>query len=235
MSVLELRAVTAGYGDAPAIRDLDLTVERGEVVALVGANGAGKTTTLRVASGLVKPTAGEVLFDEQLITKLSPHALARSGLAHVPEGRGVFASLTVAEHFRLAAGDPARQADRAYALFPALRPLKGRRAGLLSGGEQQMLSLARMLVRGPRALLVDELSLGLAPVIVERLLPVIRAYADESACGVLLVEQHVNLALEIADRVYVLTGGRISLSGTPDELRADADALVTSYLGSRDG
>jgi ABC-type branched-subunit amino acid transport system ATPase component len=151
VSVLELRSVTAGYGEAPAIRSIDLAVDAGQVVALVGANGAGKTTTLRVASGLVKPMVGEVLLGGRSIAKLSPYAVARLGLAHVPEGRGVFGSLTVAEHFRLAEGDTGKQAERAYELFPALRELHGRRAGLLSGGEQQMLSLARMLVREPRA------------------------------------------------------------------------------------
>jgi branched-chain amino acid transport system ATP-binding protein len=234
MSALELRSVTAGYGEGVAIRDIDLTVEAGEVVALVGANGAGKTTTLRVASGLIKPMAGDVLLDGRSTATLSPQAAVPRGLAHVPEGRGVFSSLTVAEHFRLGDGDTGAQAERAYDLFPALRELKGRRAGLLSGGEQQMLSLARMLVREPRVLLVDELSLGLAPVIVERLLPVIRKHADEARCGVLLVEQHVRLAFEIADRAYVLTAGQVSFSGGPGEL-ADTDALISSYLGSAGG
>jgi branched-chain amino acid transport system ATP-binding protein len=219
--------LTAGYDAAPVIRGIELNVEPGEVVALLGPNGAGKTTTLRVLSGLVRPMAGSVRFEDQDIARTAPHRLVRNGLTHVLEGRGIFFGLTVAEHFRLERLDQ----RLAYEYFPALERLRDRRAGLLSGGEQQMLSVARALARRPRVLLLDELSLGLAPVIVEQLLPVVRRFADESRAGVLMVEQHIQLALEIADRGYVLSHGEIVLHRPVEALRQDRDLLVTSYLG----
>ncbi len=225
--LLAAEDLTAGYDGAPVIRGIGLTVQSGEVVALLGANGAGKTTTLRVFSGLVRPMAGSVSFEDQDIARTPPHKLTRSGITHVLEGRGIFFGLTVAEHFRLERLDP----RVAYEYFPALERLRDRRAGLLSGGEQQMLSVARALARRPRVLLLDELSLGLAPVIVEQLLPVVRRFADESGAGVLLVEQHIQLALEIADRGYVLSHGEIVLHRPVEALRQDRDLLVTSYLG----
>ena len=178
-AVLSLEGLTAGYDRAAVIRDVDLAVAPGEVVALLGANGAGKTTTLRAISGLVKPMAGRIVFDGTDLARVSPSSRARLGIAHVPEGRGLFFGLTVAEHFRVAPRGERVDESFVYEYFPQLRELQGRRAGLLSGGEQQMLAVARALARSPRLMLLDELSLGLAPVIVETLLPVVRRFAEE--------------------------------------------------------
>jgi ABC-type branched-subunit amino acid transport system ATPase component len=232
-TVLAIEGLTAGYDQAAVIRELDLTVEAGEVVALLGANGAGKTTTLRAISGIVRPISGRISLAGEDLASVSASARARLGIAHVPEGRGIFYGLTVAEHFRL--GHRREQLDEAmaYEYFPKLSELRTRRVGLLSGGEQQMLAVARALARHPQLLLLDELSLGLAPVIVERLLPVVRDYAVESGCGVLLVEQHVHLALEVANRGYVLSHGEIVLHNRAAELRADHQLLIASYLGEQ--
>ena len=231
-AVLELDGLRVAYDRAPVVRDLTLTVGSGEVVALLGANGAGKTTTLRAISGLLKPAAGTVRLAGSDITGLAPTARARLGIAHVPHDRGIFFGLTVAEHFRLdGLGAPADM-DAALDHFPALRGLRGRKAGLLSGGEQQMLAIARALGRKPKLLMLDEMSLGLAPVIVSRLLPVVREYATGNGTGVLLVEQHVQLALKIADRGYILSHGDLAASGTAESLRNDSALLAASYLGA---
>jgi branched-chain amino acid transport system ATP-binding protein len=227
---LALHRLSAGYDRAPVVRDLSLTVDPGEVVALIGANGAGKTTTLRTISGLVKPMGGFVRLAGEDLAGVSPTARVRRGIVHVPQGRGIFFGLTVGEHLRL---DGVREPEAAFVHFPALRDLTDRRAGLLSGGEQQMLAIARALVRQPRVLLLDELSLGLAPVIVERLLPVVREFASTRGTAVLLVEQHVHLALEIADRGYVLSHGELVASDSAERLRADSALLTASYLGER--
>jgi branched-chain amino acid transport system ATP-binding protein len=232
-SVLAIKGLTAGYGDAAVLRDLHLTVGEGEVVALLGANGAGKTTTLRAVSGIVHPMKGHIELDGEDLASMSISGRARSGIAHVPENRGVFFGLTVAEHFRL--GHRGEQLDEAaaYKHFPALEELRDRRCGLLSGGEQQMLAVGRALARHPRLLLLDELSLGLAPLIVERLLPVVREYAVESGCGVLLVEQHIQLALTVADRGYVLSHGELVLEDRAEVLRGNRELLMASYFGER--
>jgi branched-chain amino acid transport system ATP-binding protein len=227
---LELAGVTAGYSGAPVVRALDLEVSAGEVVALLGPNGAGKTTTLRVVSGLVRPMAGSARVLGTDVTRVSPLRIARSGVAHVAEGRSVFFGLTVAEHFRLG-GRGSLDRAHAYEYFPALRELRDRRVGLLSGGEQQMLALAFALARRPRLLLVDELSLGLAPIVVRRLLPIVRQYAVETGAAVVLVEQHVELALDVADRGIALSHGEVVLERKASDLRHDRSLLVSSYLG----
>ena len=232
-AVLEIEALTAGYEEAAVLRDLSLTVGEGEVVALLGANGAGKTTTLRVISGIVRPMAGRVMLAGEDLDGMSISARARMGIAHVPENRGLFFGLTVAEHFRLGHRGERLDEEAAYRHFPALAELRDRRCGLLSGGEQQMLAVGRALARHPRLLLLDELSLGLAPLIVERLLPVVREYALESGCGVLLVEQHIQLALTVADRGYVLSHGELVLHDRAEALRGNRDLLMASYFGER--
>jgi len=232
-AVLSVERLTTGYEEAPVIRELDLSVGSGEVVALLGANGAGKTTTLRAISGIVHPMAGRIAFAGSDLAGVSISGRARRGIAHVPESRGLFFGLTVAEHLRLGHRGERLDADSAYRYFPALTELSERRCGLLSGGEQQMLAVARALARHPKLLLLDELSLGLAPLIVERLLPVVREYAAESGCGVLLLEQHIQLALTIADRGYVLSHGEVVLQDRAETLRKNRDLLMASYFGER--
>jgi branched-chain amino acid transport system ATP-binding protein len=230
-AVLSIEGLSAGYDQAAVIRGIDLRVGAGEIVGLLGPNGAGKTTTLRAISGIVKPMTGRIVLDGQDLARTSPSARSGLGIAHVPEGRGLFFGLTVAEHFRVGPRREHLDEAVAYEYFPNLKDLQRRRAGLLSGGEQQMLAVARALARQPKLLLLDELSLGLAPVIVERLLPVVREFAKTSDCAVLLVEQHVHLALEVADRGYVLAHGEIVLENDAERLRSDRHLLVASYLG----
>jgi branched-chain amino acid transport system ATP-binding protein len=229
--ILEVTDLSAGYDNVPVVRELSLSVRAGEVVALMGANGAGKTTTLRAISGLVNVMGGSMRLAGTDLAAVTPSARARAGIAHVPEGRGIFFGLTVSEHFRIGLRPSPADLDEVLTYFPALRDLQARRAGLLSGGEQQMLAIACALLQKPKLLLLDELSLGLAPVIVERLLPVVRQFADARQTAVVLVEQHVRLGLEIADRAYVLAHGDLTASGSAEELRNDNDLLLASYLG----
>ncbi len=237
--LLTLEGVDAGYDGIPVVRDLDLTVGEGEVVALLGPNGAGKTTILRTISALIPALAGEiVVLGERVPVRARRSAgrtlsLTKLGLGHIPEDRALFFDLTATENVRLGARRSDTEAvETAFGLFPPLEGLRDRRAGLLSGGEQQMLALARALAARPKLLMIDEMSLGLAPIIVERLLPIVRNIAVETGAGVLLVEQHVTAALRVADRAYALRRGRVAIEGTAAELADRRDLLVESYLGA---
>ena len=232
-SLLQARGLACGYGASVVVRDLDLDVGAGEVVALLGANGAGKTTTLLTLAGSLAPIGGEIRFDGDRIDRWPAPRIARRGVASIPDDRGLFPKLTVRENLQLA-GRRRRHARDPLELFPDLQSRRGAPAGLLSGGQQQMLAIARALLREPRLLLIDELSFGLSPIAVQRLLPIVRAVADETRAGVLLVEQHVHLGLAIAERAYVLRHGTVTLSGTAAQLRDDASLLKESYLGSTD-
>jgi branched-chain amino acid transport system ATP-binding protein len=226
-AVLETKKLSAGYGSQAVIHDIDIEVHAGEVVALLGANGAGKTTTLLALSGELPALAGEVLIDGQA-TRSPLHKRARNGLTFVTEERSVFKGLSARDNLRVANV----ATDDALALFPELQPRLDVRGGLLSGGEQQMLTLGRALARRPRLLLADELSMGLAPLVVKRLLEAVRSAADDQGTAVLLVEQHVRKALGYADRVYVMRRGRIELSGTAAEVRGRIAQIEEQYLSS---
>jgi branched-chain amino acid transport system ATP-binding protein len=230
-TLLELRDVSARYGPVQALHGITLTVDEGEVVALLGANGAGKTTTLRAVSGTVR-TEGGIRFAGRDVTKRTPDGMARAGIAHVPEGRGILAELTVGENLRMGAYTRRRGADfkRVFEQFPVLERRRDQQAGTLSGGEQQMLALARALVARPRLLMLDEPSLGLAPIVVEELFRVVGRLNEEEGLTVLVVEQNANAALSVADRAYVLEVGRVAVQGPSAELREDEN-VRRSYLG----
>ncbi len=219
--MLEVRGLSAGYGDLAAVRDVSIELRPGEVVALFGPNGAGKTSTLLATVGVLSPFGGEIVW-LGAPTRAPLHKLARLGLAFVPEERSIVRSLSVKDNLRLGSGP----IEAAIEIFPELGPLLKRQAGLLSGGEQQMLTLGRALAGGPKALLVDELSLGLAPLVVERLMRALRQAADERGVAVLLVEQQARRALAVADRWYLLHRGRIVESGSGSE------GLEAAYLAS---
>jgi branched-chain amino acid transport system ATP-binding protein len=234
--VLDVRELHVSYGEIPALKGVSLAVGTGEIVALLGNNGAGKTTTLRALSGLLTPRAGHVGFDGQSIAGIAPHVIVRLGIAHVPEGRRVFNRLTVQENLDMGAytrGDSGIRddLDRVFALFPRLGERRRQIAGTLSGGEQQMLAIGRALMASPRLLLLDEPSMGLAPVLVEQIFEtVIRI--NRQGTTILLVEQNAALALEIARRAYVLETGTIVLSGVSADLRQN-EAVRRAYLGER--
>ncbi len=237
MSLLELTDVRAGYGPVNVLEDLSLTVEQGEIVVILGANGAGKTTTMRAISGMI-PRSGSISFDGHTITKAAPDAIVRAGIAQVPQGRGTFPELTVDDNLRVGAyirhgshgGSVDEDLERWFEVFPRLRERRSQRAGSLSGGEQQMLAIARALMSRPKLLLCDEPSLGLAPLITQELFGVIARLNQEDGLSVLLVEQNANLAMEIASRVYLLETGSIVATGSAAELSAD-DSVRKAYLG----
>ena len=234
MSALALRGVTARYGQVKVLHGLDLEVGAGELVVVLGANGAGKTTTIRAVNGTVE-RAGAIEFEGRDISRASAESIVRRGIAQVPQGRGTFPELTVDDNLRagghvLKGRDVRPQIDRWYAQFPRLAARRQQRAGSLSGGEQQMLAIARALMSRPRLLLCDEPSLGLAPKITRELFAVLADLNEREGLGVLLVEQNANLAMSLADRVYVLETGRIVLAGDAERIRGD-DALRIAYLG----
>ncbi|ODU50007.1 MAG: ABC transporter ATP-binding protein [Thiobacillus sp. SCN 63-374] len=234
-TLLTVSQLSVAYGGIEAVRGLSLDVAPGEMVCLIGANGAGKTTTLKAISGLIAPRAGSVQFDGQAITRLPAHQVARSGLALVPEGRGVFPRMSVAENLMMGAyirrdrAAIARDLDQVYALLPRLTERRAQFAGLLSGGEQQMLALGRAMMARPRLLLLDEPSMGLAPLMVRAVFDIIRRIAADGV-AVLLIEQNAHLALKTCARGYVLENGAIALSGQAGELAANP-AVRCAYLG----
>jgi branched-chain amino acid transport system ATP-binding protein len=230
-AVLECRGLVAGHGRVPIVRGFDVSVESGSVLAVLGPNGAGKTTVLETLAGLLPRLDGLVRIDGAAIASGRPTAAARAGLVLVPDDRALFTSLTVEQNLEVARKKSGPAPHDMLELFPALEKRWTLAAGDLSGGEQQMLAMARGLVQQPRVLLVDEMSMGLAPVVVEQLLPVVRRIADTTGAVVVLVEQHVQLALEVADHAIVLVHGEIALRGTAAELLAEKEGLEAAYLG----
>ncbi len=230
---LELSDVIAGYGQIMAIKGISMRVETGEIVALIGANGAGKSTTLRTISGLIRPRSGSITFEGRRIDRMAPHEIVRLGISQAPEGRAIFARMTVLENLRLGAyqrsGDIDDDLDRVLTLFPRLRERTKQDGGTLSGGEQQMLAIARALMARPRILLLDEPSMGLAPVLVETIFRTVMEINREGTT-ILLVEQNASMALQVASRGYVLESGSVALEATAKELR-ESDAVRRTYLG----
>jgi branched-chain amino acid transport system ATP-binding protein len=231
--LLELEDIRARYGSVEALHGVSLSVGEGEVVAVLGGNGAGKTTTLRAVSGLVT-TSGQVRFGGENITRAAPERVARAGIAHVPEGRGIFGELSVHENLRLGAylrrGGFAQGYERVSGYFPWLERRRAQQAGTLSGGEQQMLAIARALMSRPRLLLLDEPSLGLAPIVVREIFGILGDLNEKEALAVLVVEQNAKLALRSSSRAYVLEVGRVALEGPSTELAED-ESVRNSYLG----
>jgi branched-chain amino acid transport system ATP-binding protein len=234
--LLQLEQVEARYGAMQALHGVSLTVGEGEIVAVLGANGAGKTTTLRAVSGTVRRSGGDVVFAGNRISRRSPEAVARLGIAHVPEGRGTLTELSVRENLRLGAyvrhdrAGVREDERRVLSYFPWLETRSGQRAGTLSGGEQQMLALARALMLRPKLVLLDEPSLGLAPIVVAEIFRIVRELNERDGLAVLVVEQNAALALEAASRAYVLEVGKVAVEGSSAELQRD-EAVRRSYLG----
>lgn len=234
MSLLHVSHLNAGYGPINVLHGLELRVEPGEIVVMLGANGAGKTTTMRAISGMI-PRSGDIVFEGHNITKSTPDSIVRAGIAQVPQGRGTFPELSVEDNLRVGAytrsdGEVDADLDRWFEVFPRLQERRTQRAGSLSGGEQQMLAIARALMARPKLLLCDEPSLGLAPLITQELFAVIERLNRETGLAVLLVEQNANLAMHMAHRVYLIETGRIVASGSAEELSAD-DSIRKAYLG----
>jgi branched-chain amino acid transport system ATP-binding protein len=234
--ILQLEGVTASYGAITVLRGVALAVEEGGVVALLGANGAGKTTTLRAICNMGVRAGGDIRFAGQRISGRSTESIVRLGIGHVPEGRGTFEALTVEENLRLGAylrrdGDIAADAERVYGYFPVLARRRRQQAGTLSGGEQQMLAIARALMTRPRLLLLDEPSFGLAPVVVNEIFRILQAINRDQGMSMLLVEQNVQHALALAGHVYLLETGRVVMDGAPELIAGDA-AVRRAYLGA---
>ena len=235
MAMLEVKNLEVYYGVIQAIKGISFEVNEGEVIALIGANGAGKTTTLQAITGMLSPAAGEIIFEGCDISKIPGHKIVSMGMAHVPEGRRVFAELSVYENLKLGAytrkdkQEIAESLAKVYESFPRLEERKNQLAGTLSGGEQQMLAMGRALMERPRVLLLDEPSMGLAPLLVKEIFSIIKTINEEGTT-VLLVEQNANMALSIADYAYVLETGRITLSGPAADLSA-SEAVRKAYLG----
>lgn len=235
MHLLTLADIHSYYGHIHALKGISLTIDEGEIVTLIGSNGAGKSTTLRTISGMLHPRKGQLLFGGRNISRMEPHAIARAGLVHVPEGRGIFPKLTVQENLEMGAftvNDPAQVRERmdyGFGLFPRLKERLGQYGGTLSGGEQQMLAIARGLMMNPRLLMLDEPSMGLAPVLVELIFEIIKILNDRGTT-ILLVEQNALMALSIAHRGYVLQNGEIVLSESAANLRKN-ESVQKAYLG----
>jgi branched-chain amino acid transport system ATP-binding protein len=230
--LLRCSGIKAGYGPVTVVPSFDMEVDAGSVVAILGPNGAGKTTLLTTLAGLLTAQAGTVEIDGQTIKSGRPAAASRAGLVLVPDDRALFTTLTVDENLKAGKGKHKSSIDDVLDLFPALANRRKVDAGNLSGGEQQMLAVARALVQEPRVLLIDEMSMGLAPIVVEGLLPMVRRIADETNAAVVLVEQHVGLALEVADRALVLVHGSVSLDRPAADLRGKPEVLEAAYFGS---
>ncbi len=234
--MLEVEGLEVAYDAIRAVRGISLRVERGSIVTLIGCNGAGKSTTLRAISGLLRPTAGRILYDGHDITGMAPHRIVGRGLYHVPEGRMVFANLTVLENLKLGAyrhkggGGHARELEMVFAMFPRLQERLAQSAGTLSGGEQQMLAIGRALMGRPQCLMLDEPSLGIAPLLVKTIFERIVAINREFGITVLLVEQNANLALGISQRGYVIETGQVVVEGPAEELRQNPE-VREAYLG----
>lgn len=237
MPLLELKNISSSYGNVQALKGVSLRVEKGEIVTLLGANGAGKTSTLRTISGMLQATHGEVLFEDRAIQNTSPEKIVRSGISHVPEGRRIFPGLTVTENIMLGCSNRPKlsrqtmmaEVEEMFGIFPDLKRLSAMLGWQLSGGQQQMLAVARGLMARPKLLLLDEPSLGLAPVIVQQLFQTIRQIR-ERGMTILLVEQNANMALSVADRGYVLEVGTLTVEGTPKELLGNEEVRA-AYLG----
>jgi branched-chain amino acid transport system ATP-binding protein len=235
MSLLSLNNVHIGYGGIKAVKGIQLHVDEGELVALIGANGAGKTTTLKAISGLLKPTAGEIRYQGQSLVGVVPHRISQQGLALVPEGRGVFPGLTIEENLAMGAycrndkAGIASDMEIAYQRFPRLKERAKQTAGTLSGGEQQMLAISRALLSRPKLLLLDEPSMGLSPIMVQKIFAVVREVAA-SGVTILLVEQNAKLALQVSNRAYVMDGGLVSFEGPSADLLHDP-RVREAYLG----
>ena len=233
-TLLKVDNINVYYGNIHAVKDISFEVDQGEIVTLIGANGAGKSTTLKTISGLLKPKTGDILYKGSSIKGMRAHKIVEAGLAHVPEGRHVFLHMTVEENLDMGAytqpaSTIAPNKEKVFELFPRLKERRKQLAGTMSGGEQQMLAMGRALMSRPRLLLLDEPSMGLAPLLVKEIFNIIKEI-NESGTTVLLVEQNANMALSIADKAYVLETGRIALAGTAQEL-ASSEAVRKAYLG----